>query len=49
MQTYKALTTLIVPKPKLSFQLTSLKIIINDASESMYIELALISKGLKCH
>lgn len=37
----------IVPKPKLGFHLASLKIIINDTSEGMYIEQALISKGLK--
>lgn len=28
----------IVPKPKLGFHLASLKIIINDTSEGMYIE-----------
>lgn len=32
------LNTLIVPKPKLGFQLTSLNIIINDTNENVYIE-----------
>lgn len=44
----KALNTLIIPKPKFGFQLASLKFIINDTSEGMYIEQALTSKGLEC-